>query len=201
MSLRINILTLLAFVSFSSLAFVAESHADRPNECVRKVVRERNSCVSTCQSEFKIARDQCGINLSCRKLCKGAREDCEAPILQQRELCLDACEPALEQAKDQCRVQCNCSGDSCRRNACFIQCRRPALEAAFSCKQDCRDDFRLDPVAQAGLTACRAQAKQCTRTCRSSSSSSAATSQGGSSSANSESHSSENESGSHSSHH
>jgi hypothetical protein len=125
-------------------------------------------CKSQCKSDFDDARGLCrGVSPGCFNACLDGRSACVDAARQPLTDCLAGCDSTLSQDRQTCKGNCSCGGNSnpCNTNACFIACMNPPQLAAFTCRDACRDNFRLDTAAQLALKACANGFKTCVRSC------------------------------------
>jgi hypothetical protein len=136
--------------------------------CVTDAKDTYVECKTQCKSDFDDARGLChGVAPGCFDACIDGRTDCVTAARQPLTDCLQGCEDALSQARQACRASSGCGGssDPCSTNANFIACMNPAQLTAFTCRDACRDNFRLDPNAQAALKACAKGFRACVKSC------------------------------------
>lgn len=136
--------------------------------CITDAKNTFVECKAQCTGDFNDARALCrGVAPGCFAACLEGRSDCVTAARQPLTLCLQGCEDTLSQHRQACKASCACGGstDPCSTNACFIACMNPFQLDAFTCRDGCRDSFRLDTNAQAALKACAKGFKACVQSC------------------------------------
>ena len=124
-------------------------------ECVLDAKAQKQLCVSTCQENFRFAKDLCwNVDHDCADACRAGRDVCVAPIYAALQNCLDPCSTTLEAAKTVCR---NLWAEGTpERDTCIDD----AQGVAFGCRDTCREQLDRE-----GLIACRAQFRACITAC------------------------------------
>lgn len=165
--------------------FVAGS-AGAVNQCVTDARNAYKDCRQSCQDDFTAAKLTCrNIAPACGEACLQGRRTCTQgvqQILKTGQLpggntlanCAsgtDGCDAALLQARQACWAQFCATGQTCTSCAqttdqvsCW-ECIDPAQLTAFSCRDTCRDSFRLDPTVQAMKDLCKSSFKSCVTQC------------------------------------
>jgi hypothetical protein len=141
--------------------------------------RAMDDCIADAHSDFVACKDQCTSDLQDAKaLCKGVAPGCFGACVDGRSECVDSakqpltdclagCSSTLSASRAQCKADTGCSApeDPCNQNVAFIACMNGPQAAAFTCRDACRDGFRLNTTAQATLLGCKRGFKACVRTC------------------------------------
>jgi hypothetical protein len=107
---------------------------------------------------------------------EGATGPCNNPPPTTLNNCptgTNGCNAALQQARETCWAQ-NCApGQTCSScsdsnitsmSAC-LECIDPAQLTAFSCRDTCRDSFRLNGVVQSEKALCKSTFRSCIKAC------------------------------------
>jgi len=144
------------------------ARVDATNACLQDAKDTFLDCKTQCSDDFTDAKGVCrGVSPGCFAACVDGRKECVDTVREPLTTCLDGCESTLDAARAQCKAQAGCGGSSnpCSTNAAFIECMNAPQLAAFTCRDGCRDAFRLDPDARAALKACQAGFKACVKTC------------------------------------
>lgn len=140
---------LAVFMAPASWAFT------RNPQCVLDAKAQKQLCTSTCQDNFRFAKDLCwNVNHDCADACRADRDTCVAPIYAALQGCLDSCDATLDGAKADCRAL-YAEGTPERD-----QCIDLAQTVAFQCRDTCRE--QLDRI---GLGLCRAAFRNCIVAC------------------------------------
>ena len=136
------------------------------------IIDARNTfkqCKTDCTTDFKSSKDVCkGHDPVCAQTCRDGKSECIDPIVQANlNDCLDQCDPPLQAARAACKAQVGCGGSAnpCGFNPAFISCLDPAQAAAFSCRDTCRDAFKLNSTAQSAIQACKSAFQACVKAC------------------------------------
>jgi hypothetical protein len=157
-------------VATASLLFLGGvlGRPSEAGECISDAKATYADCKSQCKSDFTDARGLCrGVSPGCFAACVDGRQACVDAAKQPLTDCLQGCDDTLHQDRQTCKGNCGCGGanDPCSGNACFIACMNPFQLQAFTCRDGCRDSFRLDANAQAALKACARGFKTCVKSC------------------------------------
>jgi hypothetical protein len=136
--------------------------------CITDAKNTYGECKSQCKSDFTDARGLCrGVSPGCFAACVDGRTACVDAARQPLTDCLTGCDNTLQQNRQTCKANCSCGGTTnpCNINACFIACMNPFQLQGFTCRDTCRDNFRLDPAAQAALKVCAKGFRGCVGSC------------------------------------
>lgn len=168
-------------------ALLVASAASATNTCVQSARQTYKDCKQSCQDDFTAAQLTCrNIEPGCGEACLEGRSTCTTgveQILDTGQLpggttslanCADGlngCDAALQQARQACWAQYCASGQTCTSCAqttdqvsCW-ECIDPAQLTAFSCRDACRDSFRLDLTVQAMKKLCKSTFQACIKQC------------------------------------
>jgi hypothetical protein len=133
--------------------------ADTPRECVTQARDELQSCSSECINNFRNDRFVCrNVEPGCGRECLGRREGCIETATEPLVECLGGCQSTLDTAKDACHT--SCADDT----ACLDACIDSAQVDAFTCRDNCRETWRLDG-GTAAVEVCRATFRECVKAC------------------------------------
>jgi hypothetical protein len=144
------------------------TRAGATSACLQDAKSTYVDCKSQCSDDYNDAKGVCrGVSPGCFLACVDGRKECTDAVRQPLTDCLNGCESTLDAARAQCKAQTGCGGSAnpCTSNAAFIECMNAPQLAAFTCRDTCRDNFRLDPNARAALKACSAGFKACVKSC------------------------------------
>ena len=153
---------------------------DSRSLCIKEVNSERNSCVKSCQSTFRGAKDTCkGQDPICLKACFDAKHDCLEKVEQLGGECNDACETAFDAARDVCKASCQTAnsngsggggGDSGKGNkvfsACFLTCITKGVGDRASCKFGCKAQHKISDDVAAARKKCLDADQTCRDACK-----------------------------------
>jgi hypothetical protein len=168
-------------------ALLVASAASATNTCVQSARQTYNDCKQSCQDDFTAAQLTCrNIEPACGEACLEGLSTCTASVEQILDTgqlpggttslanCADGlngCDAALQQARQACWAQYCASGQTCTSCAqttdqvsCW-DCIDPAQLTAFSCRDACRDSFRLDLTVQAMKNLCKSTFNACKKQC------------------------------------
>jgi len=141
----------------ASAAALAETTSVR--SCIAEARDELQSCSIECINDFRNERFNCrNVEPGCGRECLGRREGCIETATEPLVVCAGVCREALIDAKAACGTSCN--GDP----SCLDPCIDAAQVAAFVCRDDCREEFRLSG-GLAAIEACRTTYRECVRSC------------------------------------
>ena len=131
--------------------------------CLQSAKSTYTGCNTGCKNAFLDDRANCkGITPGCLSDCIDARDTCLAAADATLDACVNACQPLLDNGKASCKTSCGCggSGNPCGFNSCYVKCLDPYEQIAFSCRDDCHNQFQLGggPAAEA---ACQQAFKDC----------------------------------------
>jgi hypothetical protein len=145
----------LALLAAGRLAFATANPA-----CRLQAVEEKRACVAECKEDYRAALFRCrNVDPACGNACLAGRERCLEPFTAILDGCVDGCRDTLQAAKARCQQDCN--GDQGCLDACIDQ----AQIDAFVCRDNCRESFRANEEAQAGIKNCRAAFRACVGAC------------------------------------
>jgi hypothetical protein len=149
----------LAIVFSGVLIFSSPAIAVTSNpQCVQGAKSARVDCVAACQESFRVAKDACrNVDHDCADACRAGYDTCiqNDPTLIALANCKAGCETSLEAAKTACREKY--LQGTVERDACID------LEQiiAFTCRDECREDYNAAPAVKA----CRDQFRACIGSC------------------------------------
>jgi len=177
---------ILTAAVLAGAAMLAAGPASAVNQCVRDARQAVKDCRQSCQEDFTAAKLTCrNIAPACGEACLQGRRACEQGVEQILQTGLlpggntlancaggtDSCDAALQQARQACWAQYCASGQTCTscaqttdKGSCW-ECIDPAQVTAFSCRDACRDSFRLDATVQAMKALCKSGFKSCVTGC------------------------------------
>jgi hypothetical protein len=144
------------------------ARANGNGQCIKDAKNTFTECKGQCKGDFDDARALCkNVSPGCFEACLDGRAECVDTARQPLTTCLDGCEATLHQHRLDCKASSGCggSGNPCSSNASFIACMNPFQLDAFTCRDGCRDSFRLDTGSQAALKACAKGFKTCVKSC------------------------------------
>jgi hypothetical protein len=156
-TMKKHALVLTMFLACLASAAMAQSTSGRV--CVAQARDELQACSAECINDFRNERFVCrNVEPGCGRECLGHRESCIETASEPLVECLGDCQTTLIAAKAICVT--NCNGDQ----ACLDTCIDTAQVDAFTCRDNCREDFRASggPVA---IDVCRATFRECVRAC------------------------------------
>jgi hypothetical protein len=135
--------------------------------CLKTAGSTYKGCKTGCQNAFLDDRANCkGVAPGCLSACIDARTTCLDAADASLNTCLATCDPIVANGKATCKTSCGCGGSSnpCAFDTCYVHCLDPYEQIAFSCRDNCRNQFQLGggPAAEA---ACRTQFKSCVGAC------------------------------------
>jgi len=137
-------------------------------QCFRDAKATFGTCKSGCKSDLLDAKAGClNVTPGCFLACVDGKDECINDAEQPLTTCIDACNVPLDQARTDCKNQCGCGAPNnrCGFNPCYVSCIDPAQATAFTCRDGCKDTFKLDLQAQANLAACKTGFKACLGAC------------------------------------
>lgn len=140
----------------------------RATDCLTDAHADFVACKDQCTTDFQDAKALCkGVVPGCFEACVDGRSECVDTAKQPLTDCLAGCSSTLSAARAQCKSDSGCGGqqDPCNQNAAFIACMNGPQGAAFTCRDQCRDAFRLNTTAQGALLACRKGFRACVKSC------------------------------------
>jgi len=127
--------------------------------CLLQARDELRSCSAECVNDFRNERFTCrNVEPGCGRECLGHRESCIETAGLPLVECLAGCQGTLAEAKAACVT--TCGGDA----ACLDTCTDAAQVDAFTCRDDCRESFRMSG-GPTEIEACRASFRECVRAC------------------------------------
>jgi len=127
--------------------------------CLEEARDTLQSCRAECVNDFRNERFICrNVEPGCGRECLGSRESCIEAATQPLVICLAGCQDTLAQAKAACVTTCN--GDT----ACLDSCIDAAQVDAFTCRDNCRESFRMS-AGPTEIASCRATFRECVRNC------------------------------------
>jgi len=127
--------------------------------CVLQAREDLQSCSAECINDFRNERFTCrNVEPGCGRECLGRRESCIETASQPLVTCIIDCQNTLAEAKAACVTTCN--GDA----TCLDTCIDQAQVAAFTCRDNCREAFRMS-TGPTEIESCRATFRECVRAC------------------------------------
>ncbi len=144
------------------------ARASGVSSCLKDAKNTFGECKNQCQTAFLDAKALCkNVSPGCFAACVDGRSACVDTAREPLTSCLDGCETTLQGHRHDCKASFGCGGssDPCSSNAAFIACMDPFQLVAFTCRDGCRDSFRLDVAAQAALKACTKGFNGCVKLC------------------------------------
>jgi hypothetical protein len=136
--------------------------------CIADARNGFKDCTAQCKSDFVDAKGLCkGVSPGCYAACVDGRSECVDSATQPLTDCLAGCATDLAAARTGCKATAGCGGPSnpCNQDAGFIACMNGPQLAAFTCRDGCRDTFKLDTQAQATLHSCQRGFTTCVHSC------------------------------------
>jgi hypothetical protein len=155
-----------AFV-FGIAAFMSARQA-WAGQCMHDAKSTFTDCKNSCKSDLLDARAGCAnVSTGCFLACLDGKQECIATVEQPLNDCITTCDAPLDAARTSCKASCGCGGttDPCGFNSCYVLCLDPAQNTAFSCRNVCKDNFKLDTSAQQALAACKTGFNACVAGC------------------------------------
>jgi hypothetical protein len=150
-------LTLTVLLVLGTAAAMAGTTS--PRACILQAREELQSCSAECINDFRNERFTCrNVEPGCGRECLGRREGCIETASEPLLECLGVCRSTLIDAKAACVTSCN--GDP----SCLDPCIDAAQVDAFTCRDTCREEFRLSGGPTA-IEVCRATFRECVRSC------------------------------------
>ena len=137
-------------------------------QCFRDAKSTFRECKSSCKTDLLDDKAGClNVTPGCFLACRDGKSECIADAEQPLTDCIAGCNAPLDQARTDCKGQCGCGApdNRCGFNPCYVQCLDPFQATAFSCRDGCRDTFKLDANAQALIAACKTGFKACVGAC------------------------------------
>lgn len=155
----IVILALGSALTMAATESTTEAVAPSTRSCVLQAREDLQSCSAECINDFRNERFTClNVEPGCGRECLGRRESCIEAASQPLVTCLTDCQNTLAQAKAACVTTCN--GDT----TCLDGCIDQAQVNAFTCRDNCREAFRMS-TGPTEIEACRAAFRECVRAC------------------------------------
>lgn len=155
--MKSHAIVLTAFLVLGVSAVMAQTTSART--CVAAAREELQSCSSECINDFRNERFVCrNVEPGCGRECLGRREGCIETAGEPLAECLGVCQATLAGAKATCVS--TCQGDQ----TCLDPCIDTAQVDAFTCRDDCREEFRAGG-GPAAIEVCRATFRECVKTC------------------------------------
>jgi len=149
------VLTMLLTV----LASAAVAQTTSGAACILQAREELHSCHAECINDFRNERFVCrNVEPGCGRECLGRREGCVETASEPLVECLGSCQTTLIEAKATCAQSCNAD------QSCLDTCIDTAQVDAFTCRDNCREDFRANG-GPAAIDVCRATFRECVRAC------------------------------------
>lgn len=152
----------------TAMVAVGAGRARAAAPCITDAHNDFVACKDQCMTDLQDAKALCkGVAPGCYEACVDGRSECNDTAKQPLTDCLAGCSSTLAAARAQCKGDAGCGGqsDPCSESAAFIACMNGPQATAFTCRDGCRDAFRLNLGAQQALIACRKGFKACVRTC------------------------------------
>jgi len=146
--------------------------ASAPRVCAGQCMNDAKSaftgCKTSCKSDFIDARAGCAdVSTGCFLACLDGKQECIGAVELPLNDCITTCNAPLDAARANCQTTCGCGGtnDPCGFNPCYVQCLDPAQSTAFSCRDGCKDTFKLNMTDQQALVACKTGFTACLTNC------------------------------------
>src|SRR5262245_37495385 len=156
-TMKRHVLVLSILLLTASAAALAETTSVR--SCIAEARDELQECSIECVNDFRNERFLCrNVEAGCGRECLGRREGCIETASEPLVACVGVCRTTLIAAKAACVASCNADP------LCLDPCIDAAQVGAFTCRDDCREEFRLSGGV-AAIEACRATFRECVRAC------------------------------------
>jgi hypothetical protein len=140
----------------------------RAGECLHAAKSDFTVCKDSCKSDLLDARAGCAnVDTGCFLACRDGKLECIGVVEQPLNDCITMCDAPLDAARASCKTMCSCggAGNLCGFNPCYVRCLDPFQSTAFSCRDGCKGNFKLDTTTQQALIACKTGFKACLTTC------------------------------------
>ena len=147
------------------------------NRCVAKAAAEKIACKQQCQTDFSEAKLRCrNVDPACGDPCVLGLQTCldtaqgilETGLLPDGITQFDSvkcpggtnqCDMAFNTVKTACGAPCQLTDTTC------LDCVDAAQVARFTCRDACRDSWRLNTTVRALLNSCHSGFRTCWQAC------------------------------------
>jgi len=144
----------------------ALAHSEEAKQCISQSKTTFKTCRTDCNTDYKEARFACrGVDPACGIPCLATKRECGETAKEPLTTCVTACEQTLQAEKAACRQDViKCPPDTPDVPSCD-ECIDAAQVKGFTCRDQCREDFRRNQTAQDALRKCQDDFKTCVQAC------------------------------------